>query len=275
MPSFVNLHFLEQTHFDSGSPTGLSGVVRAFQEPGEFVVTFLRDDQIIERVHLSVVAESPQPEPRRRRADTDLAAELREPRPEPLPTQVSIDLRQIRRGLPGHPVGELTERFVVRAGGHVMLSASSGESSHAILVEPMQGKGEPFDSRRLGAGDLFAVTLIRPGSYTLANELTGAKGEITVAYPTVGKEPYRPPVPVTVECTERGFRPDRIALKPAQGLIFRVQAPSRIKIDLVKPDDGPVERLERAGERGRPGVAPRAEGASRPVARWRKPQPGE
>ncbi len=280
MQTFINRHFLEQTLFDSGSPTGLSAVVRTFAEPGEYVVTFLRGDQVTERVHLSVVGEAPLRQVDTRptaaqRPPPSRPAEVLEPRQEALPEQVSIDLRKIRQRRPGYPVGELEERFVVRAGGHVMFSASSGESSHAIVAERMDGKAEPFDSRRLGAGDLFAVTLIRPGVYSLVNELTGAQGRVIVAYPTVGKEPYRPPAPVAVECTERGFRPEAIDLKPAQGIVFRVQTPSRIKIDLVDPIDAPAIRREREKEKGQADVASRAAGARRLVARWRKPHAEE
>jgi hypothetical protein len=169
--------------------------------------------------------------------------------------------------------------------GYALFTSSRREGSYAIVAEgaargaePKQAPGKPapenqagaerFDSRRLGPADLFAVTMIRPGTYALTNTLTGAKGRITVAYPTMGREPYRPPAPLTVQCTAQGFAPAAIDLQPAQGIVFRFAVPSHIKIDLVEPNDGPGQVVQ---QEARPG-APPAE-ARRPVARWRK-QPG-
>ena len=68
-----------------------------------------------------------------------------------------------------------------------------------------------------------------------------------------GNKPHRPPEPVSIECTAGGFSKKTIDLKPAQGIIFRINTPSRIKIDLVEPDDGPSE--------------------CRPIAEWRNLAP--
>jgi DDE superfamily endonuclease len=41
----------------------------------------------------------------------------------------------------------------------------------------------PFDSRRLSSGDIFALTMVRPGEYRLVNDLGKHEGKIIVSYP--------------------------------------------------------------------------------------------
>ena len=154
---------------------------------------------------------------------------------------------------------------------------SRGADGYAVRVGIIGEKHESgmFDSRELKKGDLFAVTLIRPGTYSVTNVNTKAKSEIVVSYPKIEKirEPYCPPEPVLIECTKKSFEPGkimekafeqnkstkkafergRIEIKPAQGQVYRFKTPSRIKIRLVRPDDGP-------------------KGPRQPrIARWEKP----
>jgi hypothetical protein len=105
----------------------------------------------------------------------------------------------------------------------------------------------------LGEDDLFSVTMVRPGTYTVANTVTRAEGSVTVAYPTIGEAPYRPPEPASVVCRADGFDPPSVDLQPAQGLIFRFEVPSRIVIALAQPDDGPAPSRSRAVTWRRPG----------------------
>jgi len=259
MQAFVNKTVLEQTSFDSAAPGGLAALVHRFSDPGQYVLTFLRDEHVIARYPLAVLAEPP--------------------KEEALPQQVSFDLEKLRRPLPERPAPLLAPPpaagpptlFVLGVGGYARFTSSRREVGYAIAAEGAAGhaKAERFDSRRLGAADLFAVTLLRPGAYSLTNTLTGAKGRITVAYPALGKEPYRPPAPLSVQCAEHGFAPATSDLQPAQGIIFRFAVPSRIKIDLVTPNDGPGKAVQR---QARPVVQP--EQARRPFARWTKP-PGK
>jgi len=256
MQLFVNRSLLEQTSFDSAAPSGLAAVVHRFSDPGPYVLTFLRDEHVIARYPLAVLEEPPKQEAR--------------------PVQLRIDLDKLRQGVPERPpallaptpAGERPAPFVLGVGGYAQFTSSRREGSYAILAERAEGhaKSEQFDSRRLAAADVFAVTMIRPGTYSLTNTLTGAKGSITVAYPTIGKEPYRPPAPLSVESAGHGFVPATIDLQPAQGIIFRFAVPSRIKIDLVEPNDGPAQVVER---QARPAAQP--EQARRPVVRWKKP----
>jgi hypothetical protein len=65
-----------------------------------------------------------------------------------------------------------------------------------------------------------------------------------VSYPGTGKVAYRPPAAVRVEVGPKQFEPRRVELKPGQGMLFECKAPSRIKIELLKADDGPRSRKQ-------------------------------
>jgi hypothetical protein len=242
--NLVNQTFLEQTRFDSGSPGGLSAVVHHFSEAGECTVSFLEHEEVIEQVGLAVAAGG-----EARAAPAAGAAAL------------TLDLAAIRQGTERGPAvpAEGGARFDLERGGYVTFSLPPDQTNAAIRVQRRDTgpEGEAaFDSRRLGEADVFAVTLVRPGRYTMRNALTGAQGTITVAYPVRGREAYRPPAPQTVQCTAEGFAPGDIGLQPAQGLIFRFAVPSRIEIELAEADDGPARearpRKVRWQKRGNP-----------------------
>jgi hypothetical protein len=242
MDLMANLQALAQTSFDSGALSGLGAVVHRVTTPGDLRVTLLQGDTPIRSLPLQVIpvpgTGAPGPAP---------AA----------PNQLHLDLGRILARVGGLSPAAPTEPLQVGAEGYAMFSAPPHVANFAVQIHPAGAEGRPpvFDSRQLGQGDIFALTMFRPGRYALRNAATGATGEIRVSYPIVGDTPYQPPDPLTVQVVEGGFQPGSIQLKPAQGLIFRVgPARARIQIDLVEPDDGPP----------RPAA---------PLHRWQKPAP--
>lgn len=216
MKAYIKRHLITQTSLDSGALTMLGSVVHSFSEPGEYLVTILRHNEAVGRFQLTVEKECPA-------------------------MQVDIDLATLHRLALRHPEGEVRKRFEVNPKGYAVFSVTRGAGGYALVASRMgrERKSEPFDSRELKEGDLFAATLIRPGTYSVTNVNTGAKGQIVVAYPKIGKRPYRPPDPVPIECTEKALEPENIEIKATQGQVYRFKTPSRIKIELLKPDDGP------------------------------------
>jgi hypothetical protein len=226
----IQPQLIRQTHFDSASSGGLSAVVHSFQEPGDYVVSFLCKEQVTDRFYLEVKRKG-------------------EKRTRLSPMAVTIDLEKARKRVSKRAAQreercqpeEADPAYVLEAEGYVTFTTPPGKEALAIIAERVDEKGRVklFDRRRLGADDLFAVTLFRAGTYSVKNTLTGAEGKIVVAYPVIGKEPYRPPKPVWVECGKGGFEPDVIELKPEQSVVFRLRVSSRIKIDLVQLAKGP------------------------------------
>lgn len=253
MNALINREILNQTSFDSGALGGLSIVAHRFDQPALYAVTVRQKDAVISRMQLKVSVLTPGAsvidDAKRAQASTGDS-----PSATDASENVEIDLQSMENAdAPSHAL-ELAKRIVAdAANGYVSFRAPDGQRDYSVIAET-PGR-PPFDSRKLDKGDVFAVTLLRPGEYRVANALTGATGTITVAYPVRGATPYSPPEPATVICDAGGFHPSPLALQPAQGVIFQIGAPGRITIDLVKPDDGPT---------------PQPEGTRLPRATWRK-----
>lgn len=234
MKARVNRNLLEQTSFDSGMPGGLGMIVHRFEAPGDYEIALIRDDQVVQRLPLVVAPERGEEE-----GSSKMASAA--PGPALAPQQLTIELGQVRPDAMARSHREMDEPHMIRSGGYASFTTARRQDAAAVVVRRRGERDEEelFDSRRLVDEDIFALTMVRPGTYALSNVQTGAKGQIKVAYPTRGREPYRPPEPLTVACTDAGFYPADIDLMPAQGIIFHIRTPSRIQIELIEPDDGP------------------------------------
>lgn len=203
---------------DSGALTILAVIVHSFGEPGEYRGTVRREEKTVATFYVSV----------------DKACAV---------ADTKIDLAKLASPTSDAggccPAGD-GPRFVVHPKGYAVFHVSSGAGGYAVNVRRADDNPEvkAYDSRVLEPGDIFSTVLMRPGRYAIRNELSGAEAEVTVAYPVVGKVPYKPPPAQEVELGET-IDPRRIQLQPVQGLNFRVDAPARIRIDLLEADDGP------------------------------------
>ncbi len=214
-----------QVGLDSGSLTMLGAVVHSFAEPGEYRGSVRRGTESQAVFYISVDKNSPVAQ-----VNIDLATLVEPPAPP------SSCCREGTAGL----------RFSVNPKGYAVFHVSGGAGGFDVHIRKADEdpKQKVFDSRELSEGDIFSAVLLRPGTYSLSNTLSKARAEASVAYPKIGKTPYRPPDPARILCTRDAFEPKRIELQPGQGLIFECKAPSRIKIDLIKPDDGPGRGAE-------------------------------
>jgi hypothetical protein len=168
-------------------------------------------------------------------------------------SQVNIDLAGLAPASPD-TVGssccrpsEGGSQFTVSPQGYAVFHVGHGEGGYAVHLGRSEKGPQPkdFDSRELKPGDLFSAVVIRPGTYSVTNDKTGRKAELVVSYPMGrGEERYRPPAPLQIVVTEKGFSQGRIEAKPAQAQVYRIETPARIKIELVKPDDGPGAKKE-------------------------------
>lgn len=213
-----------QIGLDSGSLTILGAVVHSFREPGQYRGTVHgKKDQAV--FYVSVDKNSPLAQ-----VDIDLAALMD-------PADNSDECCSSRNS---------QNRFSVNPKGYAVFRVSRGAGGYHVSIRKAEEKPESkiFDSRSLNEGDLFAGTIIRPGTYSLVNTHTDTKAALVVSYPVIGETAYRPPGPVRVQATRECFEPRRINLEPGQGLVFECNTESRIEIELQKPDDGPGHRLK-------------------------------
>lgn len=240
MNAKINQHLFAERPIDSGALTVACSVVHNFPEPGMYACAVVVGEKTEATFHVAVGDEYPATQ-----VTVDLATAGR----------ASADERCECEG--GASAGG--RHFEVNTKGFTVFYVSRGAGGYAVrAVGKLRKNDKPliFDSRELRAGDIFTVSLLRPGTHTLSNS-TGAQGRISVLYPGAkkGKELYNRAAPVQVRCTTREFIPKEIETEVAQGQVYRIETaePSRIKIALTKADDGP--RVER-----RPGVF-----------HWRKP----
>jgi len=82
----------------------------------------------------------------------------------------------------------------------------------------------------LPAGDLFAVTLINPGTYRATNLASQAQLQITVAKP--GRdEPYSPARPTLVRAGDQGFDPPAAHILAGQSIVLLAETPARFLVE--------------------------------------------
>jgi len=220
-------HLFTQIGLDSGSLTMLGTVVHSFPEAGEYRCVVHAGERVKAAFTISSDKNSPA-------------------------AQASIDLEGLVSGpRPSHPndctcckdvsggAGPL--KFVVNPRGYVQFHVSRGAGGYYVHARRMDAEEEDkgYDSRSLTEGDIFTAIVLRPGTYSVVNVVTGARGELLVNYPKRTSKRYQPPPPVRVVCGQKSFDPNKLQVDPGQGVIFESQGLSRVVIKLEKPDDGP------------------------------------
>jgi hypothetical protein len=218
----VNRHLFTQTTLDSGSLTMGLAVIHNFSEEGDYFGTILhKENEDVGNFQLTIDRECPA-------------------------MQADIDLFKLHQPVLGKSkcnssTSENERRFILNPNGYAIFYVSNGAGGYSAMVGESRGgiQSRIFNSLELMEGDMFAVTMVRPGYYKVINTYDRTRGELFMAYPKIGKVPYRPPSPISIECTKDGLAPNSIKIEYAQGQLYRFKTPSRIKIELVEPYNGP------------------------------------
>ena len=208
MKAKVNLQLLKTTTFDSGALGMLAMVIHQFPAAGHYRATVMQQGHALTEVAFEVAEKS-----------------------EVL--QLDIDLAQAARNAKARPenCGCESEKQIARVvspKGFVLFHASSGEG-YSVIVSNGGGKAV-FDSAKLGDGDLFAVSLLEPAKYSMANTLGSASGEIVVGFTDEAARAIKTLETQHVEVSQKKFDPERVELISSQGLVFRIKGSARILI---------------------------------------------
>jgi hypothetical protein len=238
MKTLINHQLISQTVIDSGELAMLGAVIHNFTESGKYRVEILSEGLVVATHILRVDEKSTAMQ-----VNIDLA---------PPPTGTSdrtasgCDCKDQQSRTGGDAAC-----YTISPRGHASFYVSRGTDGYAVQVSKVNDPRIVFDSRQLQEGDLFAVTLLRPGSYSITNVTAGYKSEVVVAYPKPGRVPFKAAAPVSIEATKHGLmivadgREEKIGtlgIEATQGQLFKIKTPSRIRIELITADDGPSER---------------------------------
>lgn len=132
--------------------------------------------------------------------------------------------------------------YTLTKGDYAVFYVSTGAGGYSIEIYRFE-KGsqlKTFDSKELKEGVIFSAMVIRPGTYLITNTLNDAKAELVINYPELGKM-KKILIPINIESNTKEIVPNKINIDPSQGLIFRINTLSRIRIELTKPEDRPLK----------------------------------
>lgn len=227
MKAKVNLQLLKTTTFDSGALGMLAMVIHQFCSAGHYRATIKEKGHAVTEINFEV----------------DEKSEV---------MQLDIDLAQSVQNVKTRPEdcgckGGKQTALVVSPKGFVLFHTSSG---YGYSVTVSNGKGKlVFDSTKLDNGDLFAVSLLEPASYSMSNKIGSAKGEIIVSLTPDAAKRLKTLETRYIEVSQKLFDLESIELSSSQGLVFRIKDSARILIEKrpapAQHRDKPVIRWQR------------------------------
>ena len=224
MKAILNRSLFTQTDADSGALTVHGAVVHALDEPCTYDGTVLRGREVVGRFTIEV---------------DDHCGER----------QLNLDLLSVDGTA---ALRQAADAHRLATGGSVVFWVSRGRGGYGVVLERRGGSAKQrFDSRSLRSGDYFTAHPLRPGVYRATNSKTKAEARIVIDYPNPQKpSPRAEPCPIRV--TEKGFQPKSARIHPLQGIVFQIDAPSRIRLQLVEATERPRGMKPRRPRDGRP-----------------------
>jgi hypothetical protein len=221
-----NHRLLTTSTFDSGALGVLAYVVHQFP-PGRYHAIVQRDGQNAGSTRFRV---------------DDASASL----------QLTIDLASVATPLRASAAAcacqasAAVEVPTLSPKGYVLFHVSGGAGGYSVVAREESGAAPGFDSTTLSEGDLFAVSLLEPATYSMANQAGNAAGEIQVTPVPEGTNPRTLPAQY-VDVTSDSFDPATVSVHSAQGLVFRIKGPARVVINKQ-----PGEELRAVAREGKP-----------------------
>jgi hypothetical protein len=190
--------------YDSRTLTVLTTLLHRFDEAGNYDLLVRRGDRVVHRdtVHVSDRGQQ----------------------------QINLDLKTLKTtndrncechsGAQGHEllVNGMMGFFVSEGlGGFTVQITRLGEDQELVL-----------DSvEAIPVGDLFAVTLVLEGDYTIASD---DKPQARVAVQLPERGTYQPGGVTMVNLGEHGCDPDEVRLSAGHSVVFQIEAPTTIQV---------------------------------------------
>jgi hypothetical protein len=232
----VNRHVFTTREFDSGALTVLASVIHQFPEIGKYIVSIRRGDTVLGSTRFEVVADGPM------QLNIDLAAGGIPGKANPFDRSARVAKASAATkdcgcgGGSAHaasaqavPAGAPPPKIVAPQ-GYVQFHVSHGEGKLSAQVRKEQTDKVLFDSTLLGTGDIFAVSLLAPAKFTLANTAGTATGTVTVTFSKEVARKIKQTTPVFCDVSKSAFTPKDLQVSSGQGLVFRVQDAARVVV---------------------------------------------
>jgi hypothetical protein len=211
-PIQVNRYLITKNQWDSTNITPLSAVVTRITEPGNYLGVISANSLEISYFQLHV---------------TEKAAL----------TPVKINLNNPLESYTLNPTQSITFTSPKGSGGFKV----------EIISKEDRNKTPTFTTDSLQEEDIYIVTLLRPGQYSV-KEQDGATGTIRVSRLTRPKQRiipthtthvrFKPKPSVTIECSKKGFQPEMQEIVTTQGVVFTILKPNcRLKIQYEEDED--------------------------------------
>jgi hypothetical protein len=122
-------------------------------------------------------------------------------------------------------------------GGVVAFYASGGTGVYTVAITRL-GEREKHvvmdSSKTVPSGDLFAVTLVRPGAYRIMDEVSSSVAEAHVSIPE--RQRIDPEVVAMMKLGEGGFQPTSTRLNAGQSLVVECSSDARLVFELTNPE---------------------------------------
>ncbi len=217
MSAKINRHLIKQTRFDSGSLTQLGFVAHQYKTSGRYKVDVYRENELRTSCYIDV--------------DTDNES-----------LQASIELSGLELGINTSKKGSCCDSNVkiykINREGYALFYVNKGAGKYHVKSYYLESRGESylFDSTTLNKGDLFGLTLLRPGRYQLRDGNSNPLSSLVVEAVKPLEKKYVPPEAINVELSEI-HKMKEISLLQAQGIIFNAKSDNRVIIDFEDDDE--------------------------------------
>ena len=202
----VNLAILEATRFSSDSIGPLVFAVHAL-EAGIYAGEVYAGDRRAGVLEISVVEDRTSP-------------------------QVSIDLCKLNGGGP-----EAVRRYscgLHEGKGYALFFSSHGATAYRVILSR---DGEPvYDSRRPAEGDLWGLTLLRPGPYEMRTGARGAAGRIEVKPLERAKDGLPASQAAQVRVTGEKLDPAKLSIRSGDGVVFTLDGKTTLQLAFAGSD---------------------------------------
>jgi hypothetical protein len=203
MKAKINQKLFNESRFDSGELSVLTMTVHQFNIPGFYQAVVQRQGLEVSKFYFTVAENSP-------------AMELH------------IDLSEVARRV--YTVQNNSMKIVSPKG--YVLFYSSYDYGYTVLVSDRNGD-RVFDSTKLGEGDIFSLSLLTPGRYSILNGLESVSGEIIVNPIPESIKNFDPASQLNIDVSQDKYTPEQVEIISGQGLVFHIKT-SDVRVIIQK-----------------------------------------